>query len=130
MIDLSAEEADTMSIPTAAPSGYVSPGPPTIPSYVRAELGRVADRWEAAGDRARRATTIADRERAEAERREAAGDHHQVEVDLADLLLLLLRMALRHRRAELVALLEDAVEDPLLAPLAEAIARLEVARGE
>ncbi len=91
---------------------------------LRVDLLRVAERFETADRRARTAAMLTDREAAEAERREAAGEFHAGGSDLADLLLLLLRMAARHEpdalRTALVELLR-----PELAPLVSALARLE-----
>jgi hypothetical protein len=93
-------------------------------SLVRAELAQIAARFEQADRSAKRATTIKDREAAEAERREAAGDFWAAGADLADLLLLLFRYATTHQpdalRAHIVALLR-----PEFDPIAEAIANLE-----
>jgi hypothetical protein len=91
---------------------------------LRAELARIAERFEQAERRAKSASTIEDREAAESERREAEGDFWAVTADLADLLLLLFRHAITHQpdalRAYIVALLR-----PELDPMAEAIANLE-----
>jgi hypothetical protein len=93
-------------------------------SLVRADLGAIAERFDAADRRARRAASIPEREAAEAERREVAGDFWAAGEDLADLLLLLLRYARRHRPDALAAALAEALR-PELAPLTEAVARLE-----
>ncbi len=108
---------------------------PDARSIVRAELARIAQRFEAADRRAKAAGvavafgagTVADREAAEAERRDAAGESWAAESDLADLLLLLLRHARRHQPDALRDLLADVLR-PELAPLAEAVARLEARR--
>jgi hypothetical protein len=90
-------------------------------------LEAITRRFEAADRRARRAATISDREVAESERREAAGAFWAVGEDLADLFLLLLRYACRHRPEALAAYLAD-VLDQEIGPLAEAVARLERGR--
>ena len=64
---------------------------------LRDEFTRIAERFEAADHRAKRATTIQDGEAAEWERLEAADNFWAAEADLADLLLLLLRLALHHQ---------------------------------
>jgi hypothetical protein len=71
---------------------------------LRADLGRAASGCAMAEDRAWRAAVAGDagdREAAEEERREAAGDFWAVRQDLADLLLLLLRKAVEHRGSAL-----------------------------
>ena len=102
-------------------------------SAVRAELARICGRFEDADRRARAARvaaarghagTVAEREAAEAERRDAAGEFWGAGEDLAQLLLLLLRYAAEHQPEALAAALAEALR-PELGPLAEAIARLE-----
>jgi hypothetical protein len=102
-----------------------SSGPiPDAYATLRGELAGILERFAAADERLRRSATIADREAAEAARREAVGEHYGVTRDVADLFLLLLRQALQHRaealRNYLVKLLA-----PELDPMAEAIYRLE-----
>ena len=82
------------------------------------------ERFADADRRERAAATIADREAAEAERQEAAGEFWGAGQELADLLLLLLRYGLEHRREALAQYLADALR-PELAPLAQALAALE-----
>src|SRR5262249_16085342 len=81
---------------------------------LRAELAAITARYEAADHRAKRAETIEDRDQAEEEKREAAGDFWAAEADLADLLLMLLRLAIRHQPAALGQYLYRAVELQLL----------------
>jgi hypothetical protein len=78
-------------------------------SHVRAELGRIGDRFEEADRTLLRAHTLIDREEAEAARRDAMGAHWAAENDLADLQLLVLLMAAKHRREVLRDLLCEAV---------------------
>jgi hypothetical protein len=105
-----------------------APGPtPTEARYVslvRADLGRITDRFEQAGRRAQRAQTIADYDDADAERCEIAGEFWAAEEDLAQLVLMLLRIALRHQPEALRMYLADALA-PELDGLADAIVRLE-----
>jgi hypothetical protein len=95
-----------------------------VRSLIRAELDRITERFDAADRRAKRATTIEDREAAEAERQDAAAEFWAASADLADLFLLLFRHATKHQpdalRAYIVALLR-----PELDPIAQAIANLE-----
>jgi hypothetical protein len=93
-------------------------------SLLRQELAEIADRFEAADRRAKRASTIPAREEAEAERRAALGEHWQAESELAELCLLLLRLALRHQPDALRLYLADALR-PELEPLVQAVARME-----
>ena len=96
-------------------------------SAVRAELARIAGRFEAADRRAKAADAAADREAAEAERQDAAGEFWAAGEDLAQLLLLLLRYAVRNQPEALTALLAEALR-PELRPILEAVARLEARR--
>jgi hypothetical protein len=69
-------------------------------SLVQAELTRIAERFAAASSAAWRATVAEDtgqRDAAEGERQEAAGEFFAAGLALADLLLLLLRQAAEHR---------------------------------
>jgi len=100
---------------------------PDTRSLLRDELTRIAERFEAADHRAKRATTIQDGEAAEWERLEAAGNFWAAEADLADLLLLLLRLALRHQPAALAQYLSQALREELKT-LADAIVELEARR--
>ena len=95
-----------------------------LPHSLRAELGSYADRMAAADRHAREATTQADRDVAEQQRREAMGRHYALEMDMADLFVLLLRHAIEHRPHEVRLLLADALRAEL-APIIETIARLE-----
>ena len=97
---------------------------PERQSLIRAELARLGEQFESADRRAKRATTIADRELAEADRQDAQGEFFAAGQELADLLLLLLRYGLRHRREALCSYLVEAMRDEL-EPIAETIARLE-----
>jgi len=96
-------------------------------SPLRAEIDAIAARYEAANRRAKLAATIPDRAAAEWERLEAAGDFTAAEMDLADLLLMLLRLALRHQPAALTQYLSQALRNELQ-PLADAILELEASR--
>jgi hypothetical protein len=91
------------------------------------ELSRIAERFEAVDQRAKRATTIQDREAAERERLEAAGDYAAAEMAMADLLLMLVRLALRHQPDALAQYLARALRCEL-EPIADAIIRLESRR--
>lgn len=90
-------------------------------SLVRRELGRIRGRWEAADKKAYAASVAiafgasagAEREAAEAERDDAAGELFGLESDLADLLLLLLRLARRHRPEALADSLSEAMGEEL-----------------
>jgi hypothetical protein len=93
----------------------------------RAELARITDRFEAADCRAKRAAKVEDREAAEWERLEAAGDFTATEMDLADLLLMLLRLALKHQPAALAQYLGNALRDEF-EPLVDAVISLEARR--
>src|SRR5262249_35803481 len=70
-------------------------------SPLRRELAAITHRYEAADQRAKRAQTVEDRDLAEEEKREAAGDFWAAERDLAELQLLLLRLAFRLQPAAL-----------------------------
>jgi hypothetical protein len=98
-----------------------------IPSLLRADLDAIAERYEAADRRAKLAATIPDREAAEDERRGAAADFWLAETDLADLLLMLLRLTLRHQPDALRHYLAEALR-PEIEPLANAFARMEARR--
>lgn len=93
-------------------------------SLLRVDLIAIAERFDRADQLARRAQTQADREAAEALRRDAAGQLWASQLDLADLFLLLLRQALQHRRAALASYLTEALQDEL-EPIAATVARLE-----
>jgi hypothetical protein len=93
-------------------------------SLVRGEIAAITERFEAADRRAKRAATLADREQAEAERREANGDFWAAGEDLADLLLLLVRYAITHRPEALRAYLADVLR-PELEPILDAVVKLE-----
>ena len=96
-------------------------------SAVAAELNRIIDRFQEAEGRAKAAATIADREAAADERDEAAGQFWSAEQALADVLLLMLRTAMRHRPEELKAYLVDLLR-PELEPIIDALARMEARR--
>jgi len=110
-----AEIAAAASLPAGRPGAHDPdvcglPGPPTCPgcvadaragSAVAAEMKRIAGRFEEADRRAKAAASFADRAAAEAERLEAEGEFLAVGRATADLFLLLLRHALRHRADEL-----------------------------
>jgi hypothetical protein len=96
----------------------------SLRSAVRLEIADIADRFAAADLRMKTAATFADREQAEAERREANGDFWAAEEDLADLLLLLLRYTLVHRPDALRFYLTEALR-PELEAIIEIIAKQE-----
>jgi hypothetical protein len=94
---------------------------------LRSELRALAERFDAAANRAYRAAVTEDqpaREAAEWERLEAFGAYEAAGRDVADLLLLLLRHCLRHRPEALADLLAEALQDELR-PLAAAVADLQ-----
>jgi hypothetical protein len=105
---------------------------------LRGEIAAIAARFEAADRRAKRAATLEDRDQAEAERLEASGDFWAAEADLADLLLMLFRLALRHQPNALGQYVYQAVELQFLEigdrfarelqRLSEAVARLEAGK--
>lgn len=98
--------------------------PKKTDSAIRVELSRLADAFAEADRKAEDATTTTDRLAAEIVRDEAAEEFWKAGDELADLLLLLFRYAMDHRREALrdclVALLR-----PELDPLIEAITELE-----
>jgi hypothetical protein len=127
------------SLPNTPPIGQVSDnGYPTVVksaatwsaptnsklANLRSELAAIAARFEAANQRAWQATTIEDRNAAEAERLEAEGDFWVGEADIADLLLLLFRITLRHQPDALRHYVAAALR-PHLDEITMAIARLE-----
>jgi hypothetical protein len=93
-------------------------------SLIRAELAQIAERFEAADRRAKRAATIADREAAEAERREAGGDFWSAGNALGELGVLFVRYARQYQPDALRLLLVEVLR-PELEPLAQAITKLE-----
>ena len=107
-------------------------GPPAgangvVGCAVRREIGHITDRFEQADRRAKAAETVADREAAEAERQAVLGEFWAAGEGLADLQLLLLRYAVRHRPEELRALLAEVLR-PDLDELADAVAGMEARR--
>jgi hypothetical protein len=100
---------------------------PTIRLVGRADLSRIAERYKAA-ERAAFTAGIynrqGDREAAEAESQAAAAEFWAAESELADLLLMLLRLALRHQPDALRDYLTEALR-PELEALADGIAELE-----
>lgn len=111
--------AESPAEPSAEP-------PPLTVSLLRHELTRLALRAHAAEERAQHAAVMYDQQdpAAEQERLEAAGEHHALRQDLADLFLLLLRVTAEERPEQLRLHLADLLE-PTLEPLADAIASLE-----
>ncbi len=91
---------------------------------LRADLEAITKRFEAADRRAKQAVSLLDREAAEAQRREAEGDFWAAGMQVADLFLLLLRYGIRHRPEALRLYLAELLR-PELAPIVEALARLE-----
>jgi hypothetical protein len=114
------------AVKAATAASPADPGPDAR-SLVRAELAQIAARFEAADHRAKRAAALEDREAAEWERLEAAGDFWACESDLAHLFLLLIRTCLRHEPAALALYLAEALRSEL-EPLATALAKLESAK--
>ena len=98
-----------------------------VGSAVAAEVNRICDLFQDADGRAKAAATVADRETALAEREEAMGVFWAAGEGLADLLLLLLRYAAKHRAEELKAYLVDLLR-PELEPIIDALARMEARR--
>src|SRR5262245_37474251 len=91
-------------------------------SLLRADLAAVAERFATARDRAQRAANVHDRNDAWDESLDASGAFHAASLDLADLLLLLLRYAIRHRRNELLLYVAEATKpahDPEVCSLHE-----------
>ena len=91
---------------------------------VRADLARIADRFESADRKVRGARTATDREQAEAERREADAEFFAAGRELADLLLLLFRYAMYHQPDALRLYLVE-----LLRPELESLAELAMKGG-
>jgi hypothetical protein len=90
-------------------------------------LGTIADRFEKADRRGKRAQVLdqaGEREAAETERWEAAGEGWKAGQDLADLLCLLFRYALQHRSDALKLYVRKVLEADLRS-LEDAVARLE-----
>jgi hypothetical protein len=99
----------------------------SLASQIRADLLAIAELFGDADTRSWRARALREQgeaERAEVEREDAAGKFWRASTELADLMLLLLRHCLQHRRVALSMYLSDALRDPL-SELAEAIVRLE-----
>jgi hypothetical protein len=126
-LDAARRQRQAEQTPATAPERVDELDAPDSKSILRAELVRFCERAVAAERRAQRATTIADREAAEWERLEAAGDFWKLETELADLFLMLFRFALRHQREALTAYLANALR-PELEPLADLLAKLEAGR--
>jgi len=78
--------------------GSYKPPPPPRRSLFREELGRLRAMYEHADRLARTAETAADRTLAEDLRREAEASFWAASAELGDLLLLMLRHAIEHRR--------------------------------
>ncbi len=98
--------------PAAAPNH--SPPPARAVSLLRDDLHRIAERFREADARAFRAAVAeaaGERDQADAEKAEAAGDFWAATAEAADLLLLLLRLALKHRPDALRAYLVDALRE-------------------
>jgi hypothetical protein len=97
---------------------------PPPPATFRSEIEAFVARYQAAKERAARAATLADREAAEAERREAEGDFWLLETNLADLFLLLFRLAVQHEPAAVADSVKKVLR-PELNALADGIVKLE-----
>jgi hypothetical protein len=111
--------------PEGNPGRNGRPHPPHHPTWADVlGVAPILTRLEAADRQLRHAATIADREQAEAQRREAKGVIWRAGSDLADLFLLLLRCCRRHQPEALLAALVEVLR-PELEPLFDAIARLE-----
>jgi hypothetical protein len=98
--------------------------PPRSASLLAAELQRIAECFLAADRRAKRVTNIANRDAAELERPQAAGEFRAAEIDMADLFCLLLRLAVQYQADAVGLYLAEALHSELK-DLAEAVARLE-----
>jgi hypothetical protein len=100
---------------------------PKPASLIRAELARIVQGWEAADQLALKVGTLgqqSDREAAEQARLDAAGQFLAFESELADLLLLFFRLAIKHQREALSAYLAELLS-PELDPIIEAVLRME-----
>jgi hypothetical protein len=91
---------------------------------VCADLERITERFEKANNRALRAQTIEDWEAAEAERRDIAGEYWGATDELAQLGLMLVRLAAEHYPDALRIYLVEIMR-PELEAITGAIARLE-----
>jgi hypothetical protein len=98
-------------------------------SVVRQEVQRITSEFEEADRRHRLAPTLADREQAEAARREALGRFWLAGEELGDLLLLMLRYAEAHRPEALRYYLAELLR-PERSPVTEAVVRLEKGRAK
>jgi hypothetical protein len=96
-------------------------------SLLRADLERIANQFAAADRRAKQAPTLADREEAEAVRRQAAGEFWAMGSEVAHLFLLLLRVAAERERETVRLYLRDLLREEI-GELAVAVARLEGGR--
>jgi hypothetical protein len=108
-------------------AGLRASGSPATRGAIREHLAEIAERYAAAERRewqARVQGDAGDLAAAELERQEAQGDYHAASLELADLLLLLLRHAIRQRpdalRDLLLRVLTDPVTDIALAVQQEA----------
>jgi len=84
-------------------------------SLIRRELLRLARKWGAADRRAKRADRISDRQAAEMQRWQAAGEFHGLQSDLAHFQLTLLRITLQHEPDALQQHIKDGLR-PRKAP--------------
>jgi hypothetical protein len=99
-----------------------------IRSAVRREIAEITQRYEQADRRAKAAPTVEDREAAETERRDIAGEFWAANEDLASFGVLLLRLGEEHYPDALRDLLVKLLR-PELQAFADAIARLEGRRS-
>jgi hypothetical protein len=93
-----------------------------LPRGLRADLKRIAARFDEANRRLHKSRTIEDYADAEDERRAAAGEFYAAEYEIAHLGLMLLRLALRHEPDALRLYLADALR-PEFQALAASIAK-------
>jgi hypothetical protein len=94
------------------------------PATFRSEIEAFAARYQAAKERAQRATTLEDREAAEWERLEAEGDFWLIQTNIVDLFLMMFRFAVQHEPAAVAGYVKKVLRAELDA-LADGIANLE-----
>ena len=97
---------------------------PNMWSAVRREIADITSRFEAADRRKTRSQTIEDYADAHDERMAIAGEFWAAESQLADLLILLLRIAVKHQ-PDLLRLYIAEVLRPELNPILDALVKLE-----
>ncbi len=109
-------------------AGHPPPCPacadPSRASLLAGDLRRIADVFGSADRRAKVSAVTADREQAEAARREAAGDFWAAESALAQLFLMMLHNSTKHEREATRNYLRELLREEF-AELAAAVARME-----